>query len=60
MENDIRDILSFEIARELIIESGGSGSDDQTKFLFDMAKGNPYDCGILFAMLSYANREIPS
>lgn len=39
--DDIVDVVQFEIARELIIESGGSGSDEQTKVLLAVAKGNP-------------------
>jgi len=56
----IEDVFKFEIARELIIESGGSGSDEQTSHLLAAAKGNPYDCGILYAMLTYGGRELPA
>lgn len=45
------DILKFEISRELIVEAGGKGDDEQVQRILDLCKGNPWDCGKMYAIL---------
>jgi hypothetical protein len=45
------DIFNREIARELIIEAGGEGTDSEVDEILSVSS-NPWDAGILFAMIN--------
>lgn len=51
------DIIKFEIARELIIEAGGEGKDEQVQHILDLCKGHPWDCGVLYTIMEAAKAK---
>lgn len=54
-EEELFDIFNKEIARELIIEAGGCGSDEELEEIWSKCGNNPYDAGILFSLLKLKN-----
>lgn len=45
------DTFNREIVRELIVEAGSAGTDDDVERIWSKCGGNPWNAGILWRML---------
>lgn len=57
LEKTVNDVFTQEIARELIIEAGGEGTDAEVEEMLRVSS-NPWDAGILYAMTRFKRENL--